>query len=500
MSRILKDYGLPVLASLLVSISRIPLYLGFLVFLGFIPLLMYFAQEERSFRKLFGAALLYALVQIGIVFYWIGSVTLPGLVGIWLIYAVYYAVSFYIVQRVWYRLPAWRYVAFACVYVSFEYLQNFTEMRFPWFNIGYSLADYLPLIQVADLGGMALLALLILSINILIYHAFKTRKRYLLHAAILLVVWLGYGFYALKSIKLEEHEARIAVMQPSIPQVDKWEAEHYEYIISRYDSLCAEAMHQGTKMLIFPEAAMPVYLMLEPGPMADLRTLLSKYGLSVFTGFPHSTIAPSGHSQQYLYYNAATLFNPDQGFGELYYKNILVPIGERMLWLDQFPFLWSLQFGQANWEFGTKIPVYECDGYKFSPSICYELAFPHFMQKANFHQEATPKVDYHVNITNDAWFGTSYGPWLHGMMTRFRAVESRIQVYRSANTGISMIVDPLGRILARAELFEIKNISTPLYTTNKIPLYSRITYYPWLFVLATAILLIVALLRGRRRL
>jgi apolipoprotein N-acyltransferase len=182
----------------------------------------------------------------------------------------------------------------------------------------------------------------------------------------------------------------------------------------------------------------------------------------------------------------------------LYYKNILVPVGERMLWLEQFPFLWSLQFGQANWEFGTEIPVYECDGYRFSPSICYELAFPHFMQRANRIRDE--KVDYHVNITNDAWFGTSYGPWLHSVMARFRAVESRMQVYRSANTGISMIVDPLGRILARTRLFETGNIQAPLYTTDIIPVYSRISNYPWFFVIAAGIQFLISLLRGRRKL
>jgi hypothetical protein len=68
----------------------------------------------------------------------------------------------------------------------------------------------------------------------------------------------------------------------------------------------------------------------------------------------------------------------------VYLKNILVPIGERMLWLDKFPFLWKLQFGQANWTFGTEVPRYYCGKHDFAPSICYELAFAHFMQRANF--------------------------------------------------------------------------------------------------------------------
>ncbi|MCB5266911.1 MAG: apolipoprotein N-acyltransferase, partial [Candidatus Cloacimonetes bacterium] len=174
--------------------------------------------------------------------------------------------------------------------------------------------------------------------------------------------------------------------------------------------------------------------------------------------------------------------------------------GERMLWLDHFPILWKLQFGQANWEFGTKIPRYMCGKHDFAPSICYELAFPHFMQKANFimPEGLEAKADYHVNITNDAWFGTSYGPWLHGIMSKYRAIESRIQIYRSANTGISMIVDPMGRVLKQTSLFSIENITAPLYISSRIPLYHKIYTYPKLFVYAALAMFLLSLFFARR--
>jgi len=93
------------------------------------------------------------------------------------------------------------------------------------------------------------------------------------------------------------------------------------------------------------------------------------------------------------------------------------------------------------------------------------------------------KADFLVNITNDAWFGTSYGPWLHSIMAKFRAVENRIQIYRSANTGISLIVDPFGRIIAKAGLFEITTLQAPLYRCSRIPVYRYIYWYPWIFVI-----------------
>jgi apolipoprotein N-acyltransferase len=500
MLRFFKTYYLPLLSALLLSVSRLPLYLSWLVFFAFIPLLFYFRQRKHSIPENAISALIFSLVQIVLVFYWIGSVTIGGLFGIWLLYALYYLLCFMIVERVWDRLPWLNYLIFISVFISFEYLQNFGEMRFPWWNIGYSLADFLPLIQALELGGMTLLALLILSFNFLFYLVAQRKFWSLFALSMIFLLWFGYGNFRLLTLPVVMQPDRIGVMQPSIVQDDKWDEQKYQEIMQTYDALTADAALKGWSMLIYPEAAVPDYLMLNPGVMHDFRSIQDKHGISIFTGFPHAERAPESYPEPYYSYNAAALFDARGNTPSLYFKNILVPVGERMLWLEYFPFLWKLQFGQANWEFGTMIPRYTVSGKQFSPSICYELAFPHFMQKANFRSEdgARRKADYHVNITNDAWFGTSYGPWLHAVMTKFRAIESRTQIYRSANTGISMIVNPKGEVIAEAGLFQRTNISAPLYTSPTIPLYQKIYHYPWIFVALAAILLFTSFIFPRR--
>lgn len=500
MLRFFKTYYLPLIAALLLGVSRLPIYMGWLVFFAFVPLLSFFDGGYRSVKEHIISALIFSLGQTVLVYNWIALVTPAGLVGIWLIFSLYYFICFRILQRIWYRLPALRMPAFISIFISFEFLQNFTEMRFAWWNVGYSLADYLPLLQALDLGGMSLLALLILSLNYLFFQLTQKNSRAWIGIVLIFALWYGYGRYRLLTLPMQEESSAVAVMQPSIAQEDKWDNEQYQTILNRYDELCAQASAEGYKLLIFPEAAIPDYLMLVPHIKQDFKELLRKHEIAVFTGFPHAESAPAQHPMPFLYYNAATLFTQDGQAHDLYYKNILVPVGERMLWLKQFPILWNLQFGQANWEFGSSITHYEFEGKEFSPSICYELAFPHFFQRANFtkDKQGFHKVDYHVNITNDAWFGTSYGPWLHGIMTRFRAIESRLQFYRSANTGISMIVNPKGEILASTELFEIKNISAKLYTSNVIPLYTRIRNYPWIFVGIAGFLFVLSFLFARR--
>ena len=486
------------LSAALISLSRLPYNFGWLVFIGWIPLLHALQAKEI---KLWAAAAVFSLIYIGVLFYWIADVTPGGLVGIGICYFLLYWLIFKMIRVIGKGLPRLYGLGFISVLLSFEYLQNFGETRFPWFNNAYSLADYTILIQAADLGGVILLSALILWINVLLYKALKGNLKALAFAFVLLFAWIGYGYYCYKSLPLMRTEAKISIMQPSIAQEDKWDKEYYNTILDSYEKLCAKAAKDSTRILIFPEAAIPVYLIYDQDSRARLQALTHKYNLAIFTGFPHFELAPPGSINADLFYNAAALFKPDDTVSSFYYKNILVPIGERMLFLDYFPWLWNLQFGQANWEFGKNLQWFECNGLTFSPSICYELAFAGIHQRMAIPMGNPPgspqKSDYLVNITNDAWFGTSYGPWLHAVMAKFRAVENRIQIYRSANTGISLIVDPLGRVLKKAPLFAITNIKAPLYTCARIPLYRHISAYPLIFVILAIGLYLISLLIRR---
>jgi len=197
------------------------------------------------------------------------------------------------------------------------------------------------------------------------------------------------------------------------------------------------------------------------------------------------------------------MFRPYRMPDKPYYKIVLVPVAERMPYMNILPFLWKLQFGQANWEFGTEYMYYESGNVVFSPQICFEIAFAGLNRKMSFRNLGEgnggkpAKIDFLVNITNDAWFGKSVGPWIHAMLTKFRAIENRIQIYRSANTGISMAVDPLGRIVEQTSLYEVTNISPPLYRCAKVPLFYHIYWWPLVICLLAALLILIALIKRR---
>jgi len=498
-----RDLIFTFISVLMLALARLPLHLGFLVFIGWIPLIVVLKEGGKSFKRLLQMGLIWSLVYVGIVFYWISEVTWGGLIGIIGFYALYLGLIFYLAQRIWSRLPGWGSIGFVSLMLSFEYLQNYGETRFPWWNSGYALADYPLLIQAADLGGMTLLALLILMINLLLARLWRKDWKALAAVIILMGGWVGYGNYCFRQNKPLRGDLKAQVMQPSIPQEDKWEQDHYPQMIKRFRELSEKAAADSTQLLIWPEAAMPAYLRYDMEHLRDLREIINLTGLEIFTGFPDFESAPPEHVDDFYYYNAASLFRPNASHEQVFHKNILVPVGERMLWLKQFPILWKLNFGQANWEFGTELAYYESFGYHYSPSICYELAFPDIHHRMALPKDpATGKIgkmDFLINLTNDAWFGTSYGPWLHQVMTRFRAVENRVQIYRSANTGISVIVDPLGRELASAGLFKITNLSAPLYIVDKVPLIRHIYRYPILALILAAVLSVLSLFKTGKR-
>lgn len=493
-----KELILTFASVLMLSLARLPIYLGFLIFIGWIPLANALQIRGLKLKKIILMAAIWSVTYTAIVFNWIALVTWGGLLGIMLLFTAILSVFFYASMLIWKKMPKWGWVGFICLMISFEYLQQYGETRFPWWNMAYALADYNILLQALDLGGMSLLALLILLINYLI-DVLRQRKLWALGGiALIFGLWMGYGFYSYDSIKLEPKPLLVQVMQPCIPQSDKWDAKKFQKMMAVFDSLSHQAASEHTQLFVWPEAAIPAYLRYDAHAMYELRKIINDTGMDIFTGFPDFEAADATHFDDAYYYNAASLFQPDGDRNSIYHKNILVPVGERMLWMDAFPFLAKLNFGQANWEYGKNLAYYQSKGHSFSPSICYELAFDdihHHMALPKSADGGFEKQDFLVNLTNDAWFGTSYGPWLHMVMSRFRAIENRIQIYRSANTGISVIIDPMGRELCKAPLFKTTNLGATLYSSPKIPIFRYIYHYPIVFVIISIIMTLISIVK-----
>lgn len=492
----------PALSALLLGLSRHPLRLNFLIFAAFIPLLaLLYKEKNYAGLKIIKLALTFSTVYTLITLYWISVVTLPGFLGMFILFGAYFIILFYFVTRICIKIPRLRFIGFASCWLSFEWLLNFGELRFPWFNAGYSLAEYTPLIQIAEIGGIYLLSLIILIVNLLIFNVFRSfpssRSKVALIALILLIlVWTAGGLYRLKTLPLIEDDFRGAIVQVSIPQDIKWDGDFYDRTLALYREYTLKAAEKEPSLIILPESAIPDYVLQANKPKNFILNLVNDTETYIFLGLPHYELVYENEQYEYKFYNATTLVNPAGFFYRPYYKIYLVPFGERIPFMDYFPVLRKLEFGQANWEYGEEIIHFSVKTdnreYLFSSLICFEIAFPALTAKI-----AEDEVDFMVNVTNDAWFKRTAGPYQHGMMTVIRGVETRTQIYRAANTGISMIVNPQGRIIADTLLYEKTVIEEPLYLYPGSTIYVRhLRNYPVIFLLTALSLFFTTLIRS----
>ncbi|MBN1948960.1 MAG: apolipoprotein N-acyltransferase [Candidatus Cloacimonetes bacterium] len=477
----------PAVTACLLAVSRLPLHLGFLVFPALLPLLG-FLSRPLSLKQTLTGALVFSFLYTMISLHWISLVTWPGFIGLILVFSLYFLILFYLINitvRVhrFLLLPA-----FMAFWMSFEYLQNFGEFRFPWFNLGYSLADYLPFIQLAEIGGVYLLSFLVIIVNYFLFCGLKGSRTFLIAVLVILGCWAGFGAVRLSNMPIDKSADKIAIVQVSVPQDLKWDPAFLDSTLELYREYTFKAAERKPSLIIWPESALPVYLMRQYQYQHFLLNLCREVDTDIFTGFPHYEKAGENHPEPFKFYNSASLFKTDGSISRPYYKIILVPFGERMPFLKLFPFLWQVQLGQANFEYGKEPVYFETVNHKtFSPLICFEIAFPELTG-----QISEPGVDFLVNITNDAWFKRSAGTYQHAMMTRLRAVETRKQIFRAANTGYSLIVSPTGRIERKTSLYEKEVID---YQVETVPFDSFFTKYfrhfPVFFVIMAGLMIII---------
>ncbi|MFO7895941.1 MAG: apolipoprotein N-acyltransferase [Candidatus Cloacimonadales bacterium] len=487
-----KNILLAWLAGLFLALSRLDWQLGFLAFFSFIPLFLLFRQVHKT-RALILSALTFSTTYTLLALHWISLVTIGGFLGLFVLFGVYFSLLFAAINLVRKYAPKYTNLALITFWMIFEYLQNFTEFRFPWFNLGYSLAEYETLIQVADLGGVYLVSILTLLASYLLFRVLFISKKSIFFLLGLALLWWGYGYYRMQTISLETSTENISLVQASIPQTAKWDPAAADSTLADYQRLTAEAAAQNPALIIWPESALPDYLLQRNSKFSRfLRKQTAQHQIDIFSGVPRYQFAPPEHSEKYQFFNSATLFHPDGSFAEPYDKMFLVPFGERIPFLDIFPILWNIQLGQANFSYGEKPHYYQLGSYTYSPLICFEIAFPYLTR-----QIMQQPVDFVVNLTNDAWFKRSVGTYQHAMLTKFRAVEIRRTIFRAANTGYSLVVDPLGKISASTKLFAKTTLTHPIIISQEISFFTK---YFTLFPLACTVLalyIIIMVIYGR---
>ncbi|MCW2310091.1 apolipoprotein N-acyltransferase [Rhodobium gokarnense] len=395
--------------------------------------------------------------------------------------ALFWALGAAAARLFWSESPG-RILVLAIAFGLAEWLRGHLFTGFPWNGLGYLLAANGVQMQAAALVGveaMAVLAVVIFAAPALLAtpdRAGRGQRIFVVAlAAVLYGGVLAYGVVRLQGATDERREdVRLRIVQPAIPQADKWKPENRKRIFESYLELSARATSPdrigllGVTHLIWPESAFPFLLTENPDALAAIADLLPP-GTVLITGAVRAEPASVGPNRRY--FNSIYVINHEGTIVDAYDKVRLVPFGE---YLPAQDFLEAIGLEQltrlkGGFSAGVARKALTIPGAPpAAPSICYEIIFP-----GAEHTEDRPAA-WILNVTNDAWFGDSPGPYQHLQQARLRAVEAGIPVVRAANTGISAIIDPYGRIIAKQPLNLGGVIDNTLPSANLHTTYSRL--------------------------
>jgi len=241
----------------------------------------------------------------------------------------------------------------------------------------------------------------------------------------------------------------VGLVQGGIRQEDKWVPENAWSNVGRHVELSVQAAGEGARLVVWPESAVPFRFDGDPLLAETLQGLARGQGIYLFFGNDDVEAPADGGPRIYV---GAKLLDPRGELVYRYRKIQLVPFGEYVPLRPLFTFggrvAAKLVAEVSDFSPGSEHTLADLDGRKLAGFICYEAIFPALVRAF-----AAKGAQLFVNITNDAWYGTTSAPHQHLAMAVFRAVENRRWLVRAANTGITAVVDPWGRVLGPTRLF-----------------------------------------------
>jgi apolipoprotein N-acyltransferase len=471
--------------------------LDFLIWFALAPL--FYALQGHRPRRAFQISLVAGACFFGVLFYWLYTLwdwasffIIPGyllLIGYLALYWGAFGAVYAWLSR---RLPHWAMIAAApALWIILEFIRALGPFGFTWGQLAQALYREIPVIQLASLTGIWGVSFLVVLINYLLYLSI-TRRRWRYLALVVVAVGLawGWGMVHAEQPLIDQQTLRVALVQPNIPQIMRSDPSRLSEFLEKYQGLLAQIQPGSADMTILPESILPDFVLRDQ--------LLLGYFESWARDHQSSLIFGSLDSRPRGYYNTAALLSAQGDLLGTYDKVQLVPFST-----EYFPGVDFLdRLGLWRWlPIGRLGALTPGDGFhpiqapqgKIGLSICFESIFPQ-IGRALVRQGA----ELLVTITNDAWFKETWALPQHLAQGVFRAVETDRYFVQAANTGLSAIVDPHGRILMSSSIAQAELVRGTVGLRETKTLYVR--YGDWFIYLALGILafsLLITRLRAR---
>jgi apolipoprotein N-acyltransferase len=375
--------------------------------------------------------------------------------------ALFFAAASALAMLLW--LPgAGRVLALAIALGLAEFARGHVLTGLPWNLLGYGLLGTLPLMQLAALFGvyaLSLFAVLLFASPAAITAPAGTRLaggRGTTALAALCVVLLALGYaWGERRLAAAPHEAtgvRLRIVQANVDQAEKWRPENAAEIFTDYLHLTKSAGLDDIDVVIWPETAVPFLLADAEDALTAIGAALPE-GVSLVVGSARliEERNEQGELDASRVYNSVLVVDERGSVVDSYDKIHLVPFGEFLPFQDFLESLGVMQLTGVRGGFTAGAgprPLTIAGAPPARALICYEIIFPDEIAAAG------ARPGWLINITNDAWFGSSAGPYQHFHQAQVRAIEQGLPVARAANTGISAVIDSYGRVLAEIGLGE----------------------------------------------
>jgi apolipoprotein N-acyltransferase len=412
--------------------------------------------------------------------------------------ALFTAFGFALARLIWTK-DASRVIALAASLTLSEWLRGHVLTGFPWNAFGYALTEPLALAQTASLIGLWGLTFLGVAIfaspAALIDGSSRGRRPWIAPMTALLVL-VAMGIFGVARLALQPTTAvakvKLRIMQPNLQQDVRFNYSAKAEVMQKYLTLSDRASGpqstgvRDASILIWPESAFPFFLTREADAMAQIADLLPK-GTVLITGSVRAPDLPPG-TKITRAYNSIYVIDHDGSVLSVYDKLHLVPFGEYLPFQDWMEKLGFVQLTKVQGGFipgARRRPMEIPNAPRALPLICYEAIFPGDVATRG------DRPAWMVNLTNDGWFGISSGPYQHLQQARLRAIEQGLPLVRAANTGVSAVIDPVGRIVARLGLGVEGVLDSSLPSAIAPTIYARTGDIPAAIMVSAALIFVI---------
>ncbi|MFC1737516.1 apolipoprotein N-acyltransferase [Planctomycetota bacterium] len=509
----------------MLTVIQPPISFFFLAWVAFVPFILACSPEVKRSHLLLITYIISLFYWLGNL-YWIAPVTTAG----WLAFCIYTALLWPMLAlslqfcRIK-NIPL--FIAVPLLIVGAERLQGLFLGGFFWRHLSHSQYQHITLIQIADIFGAGGLSFLIAMVNGLaaeLIIALREKKifkpNYLAKSALVIAALIATIFYGRWRISQSEQFIEdgplVASLQSNVPQSVKQSAQNSEEIFNNLLQQSKQAAEASAQLIVWPETMVQAMLdeniwqyLKSPEQDKNLNETLCQHAKNnafVLVGaYGAGIIQDTKYDLSLARYNSAFLYNPDgQKDNKRYNKIHLVPFGEVVPFKKSFPRLYNLlmKFTPYDYDYslnyGSEYTVFEMPAakerpqqrYRFGVMICYEDAVPYIARNFAIDENGQKRLDWLVNISNDGWFvrfdnqkalpTTELSQ--HAAVCVFRAVENRLAVLRSVNTGISCLIDTFGRIkngffAGNLPKKAMERTACQGWFVDKIPIDKRITFY-----------------------